>query len=211
MWDTVVKQRTTLVSAITSSDDKAASTVPGSCADLYRLGHRINQIYTVVRKPGIALKVFCDFTKKNTEEGLEFLIGPSTESTDLDYETPRRIHFEVRSEGIVNVVGPIKFSIDQWHSSGIDLDRGTFIAPATGVYFFSFITNAEEKNTTVALFTNKGLDQLATAQSLREQQILTLITLAQLTQGQDVQIHLLSGVIRPNKSNKTTFIGIMIA
>ncbi|XP_046458291.1 uncharacterized protein LOC124205042 [Daphnia pulex] len=113
------------------------SGMPKSCEDLWRIGHSLNGVYSVV---GSAMmeSVYCDFTKLPEDPGFQKWIGYA------DVKSVPTYFYVQRSERFSKVNVSIPFNMALVNiGNAINLTTGIFTAPRAGSYFFAFSGLAE--------------------------------------------------------------------
>ncbi|XP_046459861.1 neurexin-4-like isoform X2 [Daphnia pulex] len=110
----------------------AVSGMPSSCADLWRTGHSLSGLYSVV---GTAMveSVYCDFAKLPSDSSFQTWIGFEDVKSSPTYFY---VQISNSSFNVPNV--PITFDAARLNVGGaMNLETGKFTAPRKGKYFFS--------------------------------------------------------------------------
>ncbi|XP_046461282.1 uncharacterized protein LOC124207727 isoform X1 [Daphnia pulex] len=115
------------------SGQVAITGIPSSCEDLWRGGHTLSGLYSVMGATKVET-VFCDFAKLPGDTDFQKWIG----FTDVK-SSP--VYFYVQRSSSYNSTNtPIPFEVEVLNTGGaMNLHSGKFTAPVTGKYFFSFI------------------------------------------------------------------------
>ncbi|KAI9561382.1 hypothetical protein GHT06_012339 [Daphnia sinensis] len=115
------------------SGQTAIAGMPSSCEDLWRVGHSLSGLYSVM---GTAMEesVYCDFTKLPNDAGFQKWIG------FVDVKSfPTYFYVERGSQTYNQVNIPIPFDVERLNiGEAMNLQSGIFTAPRTGKYFFTF-------------------------------------------------------------------------
>ncbi|EFX66774.1 neurexin IV [Daphnia pulex] len=113
------------------------SGIPKSCEDLWRIGHSLNGVYSIV---GSAMmeSVYCDFTKLPEDPGFQKWIGYA------DVKSVPTYFYVQRSDRFSKVNVSIPFDVALVNiGNAMNLTTGVFTAPRAGTYYFSFTGLAE--------------------------------------------------------------------
>ncbi|XP_046451016.1 uncharacterized protein LOC124199278 [Daphnia pulex] len=103
-----------------------------SCLDLWRIGHTLSGLYSVVGT-NMVESVYCDFTKIPSDVGFQKWIGYVDVKSSPTY-------FYVQKNSNFNTTNtPIPFEISKLNvGNAMNLASGKFTAPRAGTYYFSF-------------------------------------------------------------------------
>ncbi|XP_046646959.1 uncharacterized protein LOC124337002 [Daphnia pulicaria] len=109
----------------------AVTGIPTSCADLWRRGHTLSGLYSVVGAKMVE-RVYCDFTKLPDDAGFQRWIGFEDVKSSPTY-------FYVKKTSPFNQAGvPVPFEIVELNVGGaMNETTWIFTAPRPGKYFFS--------------------------------------------------------------------------
>ncbi|KAI9561381.1 hypothetical protein GHT06_012338 [Daphnia sinensis] len=106
--------------------------MPSSCEDLWRVGHSLSGLYSVMGTAKVE-SVYCDFTKLPNDAGFQKWIGFVDVKSSPTY-------FHVQLDTSYNQTGiPIPFDVERLNiGEAMNLQSGKFTAPRTGIYSFTF-------------------------------------------------------------------------
>ncbi|XP_057373146.1 uncharacterized protein LOC130694024 [Daphnia carinata] len=106
--------------------------MPSSCEDLWKTGHKLNGLYSVVGV-STAESIYCDFSKLPHELGFQNWIG------FIDIKSfPTHFYVRKLQNYFAQLYTPIPFEDEMVNVGGaMNLTAGIFTAPRTGKYFFS--------------------------------------------------------------------------
>ncbi|EFX87243.1 hypothetical protein DAPPUDRAFT_97326 [Daphnia pulex] len=110
----------------------AVSGMPSSCTDLWRTGHTLSGLYSVL---GTAMveSVYCDFAKLPSDSGFQTWIGFEDVKS-----SPTYFYVQISNSPFNVSSVPIPFDTARLNVGGaMNLQTGKFTAPRTGKYFFS--------------------------------------------------------------------------
>ncbi|KZS16124.1 Uncharacterized protein APZ42_018233 [Daphnia magna] len=115
------------------SGQTAIAGMPSSCEDLWRVGHSLSGLYSVIGNAMVE-SVYCDFTKLPNDAGFQNWIG------FVDVKSSPIYFCVERSTPEYNQLGtPIPFDVIKLNIGGaMNIQSGKFTAPRTGKYFFTF-------------------------------------------------------------------------
>ncbi|EFX61896.1 hypothetical protein DAPPUDRAFT_120794, partial [Daphnia pulex] len=106
--------------------------MPKSCEDLWRKGHTLSGLYSVMGTAMIET-VYCDFTKLPSDPGFQTWIGYA------DVKSSPTYFFAQRNAQLSEIKIPIPFDVELLNVGGaMNFTSGKFTAPVAGKYFFSF-------------------------------------------------------------------------
>jgi len=167
--------------------------MPESCDDLWKIGHTLKGFYLVKAIDEI-LSIFCDFDKIPGDEGIQKIIG----SVDIK-SVP--VYFFAQARTIYNVTGTtIPFDAIIYNiGSGLDLN-GTFTAPKSGNYYFTFNGLAGGVDTYVDFYLN-DVNQRITAYASNTGYVMSLATTIFLNTRDHVKLVLRIGMLAGNSYN----------
>ncbi|XP_046641561.1 uncharacterized protein LOC124326839 [Daphnia pulicaria] len=104
-----------------------------SCQDLWRKGHTLSGLYSVMGTAMIET-VYCDFAKLPSDSGFQTWIGYADVKSSPTYFYAQRNASSFNETKI-----PIPFDVELLNMGGaMNLTSGKFTAPVAGKYFFSF-------------------------------------------------------------------------
>ncbi|XP_046633654.1 uncharacterized protein LOC124313031 isoform X2 [Daphnia pulicaria] len=114
------------------SGQVAVTGMPKSCEDLWKIGHSLSGLYSVMGSKMVE-SVYCDFTKLPSDAGFQQWIG-----FDDIISSPTYFYVQRGSQVFNETNTPIPFDVEILNIGGaMDLQSGKFTAPRTGKYFFS--------------------------------------------------------------------------
>lgn len=120
------------------SGQTAIAGMPSSCEDLWRVGHSLSGLYSVIGNAMVE-SVYCDFTKLPNDAGFQNWIGFVDVKSFPIYFCVERSTADYHQLGT-----PIPFDVIKLNIGGaMNIQSGKFTAPRTGKYFFTFTGLAE--------------------------------------------------------------------
>ena len=144
---------------------------PISCADLWRIGHSLSGLYSVMGEKQVD-SVYCDFTKLPTDSGTSYLINGLFKICLKNYyqnslakgiikqpncfagfqkwigyvdvkSSPVYFYVHRNAEVFNTIKTPIPFDVERLNVGGaMNLTSGKFTAPRDGIYAFAFTGRA---------------------------------------------------------------------
>ncbi|XP_032780852.2 uncharacterized protein LOC116919081 [Daphnia magna] len=114
------------------SGQTAIAGMPSSCEDLWRVGHSLSGLYSVIGNAMVE-SVYCDFTKLPNDAGFQKWIGfVDVKSSPTYFYVQLGTHYD-------QSFTPIPFNVQRLNIGGaMNLQSGKFTAPRTGIYSFIF-------------------------------------------------------------------------
>ncbi|XP_046643658.1 uncharacterized protein LOC124328873 isoform X2 [Daphnia pulicaria] len=109
----------------------AVTGMPKSCEDLWRIGHTLSGLYSIMGAKMVE-SVYCDFTKLPNDAGFQTWIG-------FEDVKSSSVYFYVQRYANYNQTGTsIPYDVEKLNAGGaMNLQTGIFTAPKPGKYFFS--------------------------------------------------------------------------
>ncbi|XP_046451009.1 contactin-associated protein-like 4 [Daphnia pulex] len=114
------------------SGKETVSGMPRSCLDLWRIGHILSGLHSVMGT-NMVESVYCDFTKIPSDAGFQEWIGyVDVKSSPTYFYVQKTSNFDATNT-------PIPFEISKLNvGNAMNLASGKFTAPRAGTYYFSF-------------------------------------------------------------------------
>ncbi|KAK4004506.1 hypothetical protein OUZ56_006240 [Daphnia magna] len=114
------------------SGQTAIAGMPSSCEDLWRVGHSLSGLYSVIGNAMVE-SVYCDFTKLPNDAGFQKWIG------FVDVKSSPTYFYVHLGQRYNQSFTPIPFPNEKLNiGEAMNLQSGKFTAPRTGIYSFIF-------------------------------------------------------------------------
>lgn len=193
------------------------NSMPESCDDLWQRGHTLNGFYLVKATNGM-FGIYCDFDKMPGDQGIQRInyklcfsimtvshclfcfLGIQRLIGLVDIKSAS-VYFFAQARTIFNFPGStIPFDAVLYNiGNGLDFN-GTFTAPRSGNYYFSFNGLAGGIDTYVDLYLN-DVNQGITAYASNTGYVMSLASMVFLNVGDRVELVLRIGMLASNSYN----------